>query len=304
MSRVIAVFGSTGQQGGAVLRSLLQIGNYNLRAVTRSANSEKAKKLAGLNNVTVHEADLDNPASLEQVLQGAHGAFLVTDFSAHFDHREVKQGTSLIDAAIKNNVKHVVFSGLENCQSVINKPVLHFDYKAEIENYALRHADKINFTSIRLSAFYQELVGSLLYKVAPNTWAYTSPMADKPMYAINVDDIGGMAATVFAHPEEYKSKLLPVAGDLLKPNEIVDALNKNLAPNTFMYGNFTLEKFLSFGFPGVEEITNMFEYYQTGVMKRDINLAKQLNGRVTKFNDWLVANKDKILASLAEKENH
>jgi uncharacterized protein YbjT (DUF2867 family) len=249
---------------------------------------EKAKRLAGLNNVEVHEADLDNPASLEQ---GAYGAFFVTDFSAHFDHREVKQGTSLIDAAIKNNVKHVVFSGLENCQSVINKPVLHFDYKAEIENYALRHADKINFTSIRLSAFYQELVGSLLYKVAPNTWAYTSPMADKPMYAINVDDIGGMAATVFAHPEEYKSKLLPVAGDLLKPNEIVDALNKNLAPNTF-------------GFPGVEEITNMFEYYQTGVMKRDINLAKQLNGQVTNFNDWLVANKDKILANLAEKENH
>ncbi len=77
MSRVIAVFGSTGQQGGAVLRSLLQTGNYNLRAVTRSAKSEKAKKLAGLNNVTVHEADLDNPASLEQVLQGAYGAFLV-----------------------------------------------------------------------------------------------------------------------------------------------------------------------------------------------------------------------------------
>ena len=48
----------------------------------------------------------------------------------------------------------------------------------------------------------------------------------------------------------------------------------------------------------------MFEYYQTGVMKRDINLAKQLNGQVTNFNDWLVANKDKILANLAEKENH
>ena len=71
-----------------------------------------------------------------------------------------------------------------------------------------------------------------------------------------------------------------------------------------MYGNFSLKRFASFGFQGVEDITNMFEYYQTGVMKRDINLAKQLNGQVTNFNDWLVANKDKILASLAKKENH
>ena len=27
-------------------------------------------------------------------------------------------------------------------------------------------------------------------------------------------------------------------------------------------------------------------------------------GQVTNFNDWLVANKDKILANLVKKENH
>jgi uncharacterized protein YbjT (DUF2867 family) len=304
MSKIITVFGSTGQQGGAVLRALLKAGDYHVRAITRSANSDKAKKLAGLNNVTVHEADLDNPASLGPVLKGAHGAFLVTDFSAHFDQREVKQGTSLIDAAISNGVKHVVFSGLEHCQSVINKPVYHFDYKAEIEDYALKHADKINFTSIRLSAFYQETVSGMLYKAAPNTWIFTPPIADKPMYIVNVDNIGVMTATVFAHPEEYRSKILPVAGDQLTADEIVDTLNRNLTPNKFMNGHFTLEKFLTFGFPGVVDIANMFEYFQSGAMKRDINLAKQLNGEVTNLNDWLVANKDNILSSLAKKENH
>ena len=67
MSRAIAVFGSTGQQGGAVLKALANTGNYVLRAVTRSAKSEKAKSLASLKNVTVHEADLNNPASLDNV---------------------------------------------------------------------------------------------------------------------------------------------------------------------------------------------------------------------------------------------
>jgi len=158
-----------------------------------------------------------------------------------------------------------------------------------------------------MSAFYQELVGSLLFKVVRlfgmGFWVYSAPMADKPMYIVNVDDIGGMAAKVFTKPHEYKSKLLPVASDYLKPNEIVSALNKNLPRQKFMYGNFSLKRFASFGFPGVEDITNMFEYYQTGVMKRDIELTKKLNGQVLNFNDWLAANKDKILADLAKKEN-
>jgi len=182
MSKIIAVFGSTGNQGGAVLKSLLKAGNYHVRAITRNANSDKAKKLAALNNVTVHEADFKNPDSLDKVLAGAYGAFFVTDFSAHFDHSEVKQGTNVIDSAIRNNVKHVVFSGLENCEKHIHKPVYHFDYKEEIENYALARADKIDFTSIQLSAFYQELVSSLLYKIGPETWASTFSMGnDKPM---------------------------------------------------------------------------------------------------------------------------
>ena len=64
---IITVFGSTGQQGGAVVKSLLQAGNFKVRAITRNANTDKAKVLAALNNVTVHEADLDNPASLDKV---------------------------------------------------------------------------------------------------------------------------------------------------------------------------------------------------------------------------------------------
>ena len=123
-------------------------------------------------------------------------------------------------------------------------------------------------------------------------------------YAVNVLNIGGMAATVFNSPAEYKSKILGVAGDQLTGQEIVDRLNANLAPHTFSYANFSLEKFLSFGFPGVVDITNMFEYYQTGKMQRDIQLAKRLNGETSNFNDWLVANKQTILASLAIKENH
>ncbi|MBE3046152.1 NmrA family NAD(P)-binding protein [Candidatus Bathyarchaeota archaeon] len=42
----IVVLGATGQQGGSVVESLLQNGNWKVRGVTRNVESEAAKKLA------------------------------------------------------------------------------------------------------------------------------------------------------------------------------------------------------------------------------------------------------------------
>jgi len=169
MSKLIAVFGATGQQGGSVLRSLSKNGNFQLKAVTRSAKSSKAKELATMKNVTVAEADLDNKDSVDHVLKDCYGAFLVTDFTAHFvKNREIDQGVNLIDKAIKNNVKHVVFSSLENVESQLGKPCLHMDYKAAIDEYALKQAAKINYTAILMPMFYQEIVGTVLNKAFGN----------------------------------------------------------------------------------------------------------------------------------------
>jgi len=300
MSKLIAVFGATGAQGGSVLRSLIKTGTYHVRAITRNPNSGKAKQLASLSNVSVHQADLDDQTSISKVLKNCYGAFLVTDFSAHFEHKETKQGTDLIDNAIKNNLSHVVFSGLENVASVIGKPCLHFDYKAAVEDYGLKHSNKISFTSIRLPAYYQVLPGMMLYKIEPNKFVITLPMADKSMFCMNVDEIGDCVKTILDNPSEYKSKIVPVAGDKLNGKEIESIFNAHLAPNKFMYGNFSLEKFLSFGFPGVEDITNMFEYYQTDKMHRDIHLAKRLNDNVLNFNDWVAKNKQQLLENISK----
>jgi len=301
MSKIIAVFGATGSQGGSVLRSLVKNGNYHIKAITRNPNSDKAKELASLNNVSVHQADLDDSASLDKVLEGVHGSFVVTDFTGHAESKETKQGVALIDSAIKNKVSHVVFSGLENVASVINKPCLHFDNKAAVEDYGLTKKDQINFTSIRLPAYYQVLVNSLLFKAQPNQFILTLPMSDKPIYCMNVHDAGDCVTSIFNNENEYKSKIVSVAGDQLKATEIASVLNKHLSPIQFMYGNFTLEKFLSFGFPGVEDITNMFEYYQTEKMFRDLDLTKKLNPNVLSFDQFVAQNIQQINEGLAKK---
>src|SRR5258708_23601459 len=72
--KTIAVFGATGQQGGAVVRALKDRGAFKVRALTR----DPAKHRALADEVV--EANLDRPGTLRAALEAAHGVFLVTNF--------------------------------------------------------------------------------------------------------------------------------------------------------------------------------------------------------------------------------
>src|SRR6266498_2291633 len=73
--RLIAVVGATGKQGGAVVRALQASGQFNGRALSRDPS--KHRELAD----EVVEADLNRPETLKAAFEGAHGVFLVTNFS-------------------------------------------------------------------------------------------------------------------------------------------------------------------------------------------------------------------------------
>ncbi|XP_002162807.2 nmrA-like family domain-containing protein 1 [Hydra vulgaris] len=302
MSKVIAVFGATGKQGGSVIRSLVKTNLYNLKAITRNSKSEKAKELSNLKNVVVVEADLDNNDSLDSVLEGCYGVFLVTDFTAHFvKNKEIDQGVNLINKAIQNNVKHVVFSGLENVESQINEPCLHFDYKAAVEDYGIKQEDKIYFTSLRLPMYYQEVVSSVLNKAFGNQFLLNIPMdADKKVYIMNVEDIGNCVASVLADPQQYKSQKIGLCGDYLKISDLLMLLNQELSPLKVRFPGGWFNRFLFrnvLSFPGVKDIRIMFDYFNLQLMKRDADLTKKLNPEVVDFATWLKKNRNEIVSS-------
>src|ERR1700760_2572115 len=108
MSKLIAVVGATGAQGGGLIRALLadRDAGFAARAITRNPQSPAARALAdqGVEGV---QADLDDQASLTRAFAGAHGVFCMTNFWEHFSpEREKAQAGNLAGAARAAGVTH------------------------------------------------------------------------------------------------------------------------------------------------------------------------------------------------------
>lgn len=295
MSKVIAVFGATGLQGGSVVRSLIENDKYHVKAITRNPNSDKAKALVKLRNCTVIKADLDDTNSIDNALKDCYGVFLVTDFKVNSTNEETKQGINLIDSAIKNNVIHLVFSGSENVKEVISKSCAMLDNKAAVEYYGLQHADKINFTSIRLPAYHQIIFNMLVFKAQENEFTLVAPLGDKSIYCMDVNETGKCVEYIFDHLEEFKSKIVPVATDLLTAVEFAKICSEHLQPYTFVYGNFSLEKYMKTGFPNINDFAALFEFINKGHLYRDIELTLRMIPNPLKFSDWVRKNKQELV---------
>ena len=115
-TKIIAVIGATGAQGGGLVRAILEDpgGGFAVRAITRDVNSPKAKELARL-GAEVLAANIDDAASVERAFRGAYGAFLVTFFWDHFSpEKELDEARIMAGAAKRAGVQHVIWSTLED----------------------------------------------------------------------------------------------------------------------------------------------------------------------------------------------
>ena len=86
-----------GKQGGAVVKRLLERG-HEVRAVTRSTDSAKARELANA-GVTLVRASLEDTAALTKALEGATSLFAMTTPFEGGTQAETRQGISAADAA-------------------------------------------------------------------------------------------------------------------------------------------------------------------------------------------------------------
>jgi uncharacterized protein YbjT (DUF2867 family) len=219
MAKVLTVVatGSTGKQGGAVARGLLERG-HKVRAVTRDPNSSRAKALANA-GATLVEASLEDTAAITKALEGATSLFAMTTPFGGGTEAETRQGVAAADAAKVAGV-HLVFTSVNSANRQTGVP--HFDSKYEVE----RHIAKVGVRATILApAFFMENLYFGKEQLVRGTYGSTLPPTRR-LAQIAVADIGAVAVRVLEDAARFTGKRFDLAGDELTGNDVVAILSR------------------------------------------------------------------------------
>lgn len=310
--KLIAVTGATGAQGGGLVRAILDdpSGGFAVRALTRDVNSPKARELAAL-GAEVVAANVDDAASLEAAFAGAYGAYCVTFFWDHFSPaREGAQVAAMAAAAKAAGLQHVVWSTLEDTRKFIpegdtSMPTLmekykvpHFDAKGESDRLFAEAG--VPTTNLLTSFYWDNFIsfGMGPKKGPDGRYGITLPMGDKPLPGIAAEDIGRCAYGIFkGGPGAFAGKTVGIAGEHLTGGQMAAAFTKAMGVEV-AYNSVPPEVYRSFGFPGAEDLGNMFQfkrdYNDAFCGARSIEFSRSLNAKLQSFDAWLEANKSRI----------
>ena len=309
--KIIAVVGATGAQGGGLVRAILEDsgGGFAVRAITRDPRTPAARQLARL-GAQVVAADVNDPASMERAFASAYGAYCVTFFWADFSpQKETVQAGNMARAARVAGLHHVIWSTLEDTRIRVpldsqRMPTLmgsykvpHFDAKGMSDHL---FTDAGVPTTLLLTSFYWD---NLIYfglgpkKGADGVLAITMPMGNARLPGIAAEDIGRCAYGIFQGGSQWVGKTVGVAGELLAGGKMAESLASALG-QPVRYGDIVPDAYRALGFPGADELGNMFQYKRDFEPEfcavRDPTLARSLNPRLQTFDAWLQSHAAKI----------
>jgi uncharacterized protein YbjT (DUF2867 family) len=311
MAKIIAVVGSTGAQGGGLCRAILadKSGEYACRAITRDPNKDKARTLAAA-GAEVVKADIDDVESLKKAFAGAHGVYGVTNFWEHFSaEKEKAQAKNIAEAAKAAGVKHVIWSTLEDTRQFMSPddkrmPMLqekyrvpHFDAKAEANEYF-----KGLPATLLVTSFYWDNL--FMFGLAPKrgddgTYSWAFPMGNEKLAGIAAEDIGRTAFGIFKAGQQYIGKTVGIMGEALTIDEMSRKIEKGLGISPVKYNAVEPDVYRSWGFPGADEMGNMFQadrdFAKQMLANRNLDESRKLNPQLQSFEQWLTNNKDKVL---------
>ncbi|HEX3071289.1 MAG TPA: NmrA/HSCARG family protein [Thermoanaerobaculia bacterium] len=307
--KTIAVIGATGWQGGGLCEAILgdPNGAFACRAITRDPSKEKAQALAA-KGAEVVSADLDDEASLEKAFAGAYGVYGVTNFWEHFSAgKEKAQAKNIAGAARAAGVKHVIWSTLEDTRKLMapddkRMPFLqgkyrvpHFDAKAEANAFFEGLPVTLLVTSFYWDNIY--MFGLAPKKGDDGVYRWAFPLGDAKMAGIAAGDIGRCAYGIFKAGQQYIGKTVGITGENLTINEMSEKLGQALGIKV-EYNAVDADAYRGFGFPGADEMGNMFQVYRDFEKEllavRSAETARALNPELQTFDQWLAKSKSLI----------
>lgn len=186
----VLVAGATGNQGGAVARTLLERG-HSVRALSRSVESSPARELERLGAEPV-SGSFDDRDSLERAASGVDAVFaMATPFEAGME-AEVRQGTNLFEAAKAAGVHHLVYSSVASAGEDTGIP--HFETKAELERRLPGVA--VPFTIVAPVAFMENMLAPWTLPALQQGVLAVALPADRPLQQLALTDLASFVTLV------------------------------------------------------------------------------------------------------------
>lgn len=274
----IVVCGATGRQGRAVVGSLLDSG-WTVRAMTRRPDGKRARALTRRGAMVVR-GNMDDPASLGDAFEGADGVYSVQNgITSGFD-REVEQGRNVAEAAKRAGIRHLVYGSAGPGTERTGVP--SWDAKRPVEEHI--HRLDIPATILRPLAFMELMTDPSFYP-AVGTWRIFPRLTgeDRPIPWLSIQDLGRIAAIVFARPDEFVGSERALASDVRTLAECRDTFTEvfGRSPRTFPLPERLFDRFTR------HDVTKMWRWLRAGDVPLDTEPTHRLLPSAMSVREWL-----------------
>jgi uncharacterized protein YbjT (DUF2867 family) len=227
------VIRATGWTGKGVVRHLLKAG-WTVHAYVTDTTNDRAVALENA-GAKLFQGTLDDPAALDQAAAGCDALFLNLMPSMGGGDDEVKDAETVLAAAKKAGVKHVVHStvlGLRNPEFVAQAKGKAFAPAifGKLSAQELVRNSGLTWTIIQPGVFMANFVSPLVEFTCPELKTkseYISAYGAGTILAlVDTDDIGALASAAFQNPTKFSGQTIPLASEKLSVEELVNRLEK------------------------------------------------------------------------------
>lgn len=313
MSKLLVVFGATGQQGGSVVDFVLNDSElskeYSLRAITRDVSQPAAQELLK-KGVEVIAGDVDDLASLPAALTQAHTVFLVTNtaYDQDLKAREFRQSKNVADSAVAAGAQYIIFSTCPAASRLCNQPVAAFDSKADIETYI--RSLPVNSAFFAPGMFMQNFLSSQAPREDPafaagvTTYSiknFISPDALFPCID-TVQDSGKYVGAILADPDKYAGTVFSASTRFYSYQKCAEIITRVTGKKT-VYVQLPHDQWSAYLPPDSSgPMTEMFRFienhgYYGPRSKEDVEwTVQQARGRLTSFEEFVEEHAEEMFA--------
>ncbi|GJC80878.1 nmrA-like family domain-containing protein 1 [Colletotrichum liriopes] len=305
MSKLLTVFGATGNQGGSVVKAVLAdpilSKEFKIRGITRDVSKPAARDLAG-KGVEVVAADMTSKASLSEAIKGSHTIFLLTTPNfAGVGSKEQLHGKNVADVAAEAGVKHLIYSSLLHVTETTNgrlKHVVHFDDKAEVERYI--RSKGIPSTFILPGYFMSNFTAlQMIRKGDDGVYTLAYPVSDSAKFPLidTESDVGKYVVATIRNEAKVLGYQILAAADYYTPSRIISEFQE-ITGKPARFVTIDAETYKSF-IPGplADEMleNHLFiedpGYYAGKDLKDSLELLAEVGLKPTSWKEFLEANK-------------